>query len=65
MVKCVGTPLEGEGNVKIRRDSMYDGPMKTVEYMWANIWCMLDWSIGFCHKAAKIHFLGISCSTSE
>ena len=37
MVKCVGTPLEGEGNVKIRRDSMYDGPMKTVEYMWANI----------------------------
>ena len=24
---------------------------------------MLDWIIGFCHKTAEIHFLGISCST--
>ena len=40
-----------------------DGPMETVEYMWVNIWCMLDWIIGFCHKTAEIHFLGISCST--
>ena len=28
---------------------MYDGPMETVEYIWVNIWCMLDWIIGFCH----------------
>ena len=43
--------------------SLNDGPMETVEYMWVNIWCMLDWIIGFCHKTAEIHFLGISCST--
>ena len=34
-----------------------------LEYMWINVWCMLDWIIGFCHKTAEIHFLGISCST--
>ena len=41
--------------------SLNDGPMETVEYMWVNIWCMLDWIIGFCLKTAEIHFLGISC----
>ena len=43
-----------------------DGPMETVEYMihvGKYIWCILDWIIGFCHKTAKIYFLGISCST--
>ena len=44
---------------------MNDGAMETVEYMWVNIWCMMDWIIGFCHKAVEIHFLDISCSTSE
>ena len=44
---------------------MNDGAMETVEYMWVKIWCMMDWIIGFCHKAVEIHFLGISCSTSE
>ena len=39
--------------------SMYDGPMGTVEYMWVNIWCMLDWIIGFCYKSAEIHSLRI------
>ena len=38
---------------------MYDGPKETVEYMWVNIWRMLDWLDGFCHKTAEIHFLGI------
>ena len=28
---------------------MYDGPMETVKYIWASIWCMPDWIIGFCH----------------
>ena len=28
---------------------MCDGPMETVEYIWENIGCMLDWIIGFCH----------------
>ena len=32
---------------------MCHGPMETIKYMWVNIWCMLDWIIGFCHKTAK------------
>ena len=38
---------------------MYDGPLETVEYMWVTIWCMLDWVVGFCHKTAETHLLGI------
>ena len=45
------------------RFSLNDCPMETVEYMWVNIWCMLDWTIGFCHKISEVHFLGISCSS--
>ena len=26
---------------------MYNSAMETVEYMWVNIWCMVDWIIGF------------------
>ena len=37
---------------------MYDGPKETVEYMWVNIWCIIDWVVGFCHKTPEIHFLG-------
>ena len=44
---------------------MNDGDMETVEYMWVNVWCKLDWIIRFCHKTAEIHFLGISCSAGE
>ena len=44
---------------------MNDGDMETVEYMWVNVWCKLDWIIGFCQKTAEIHFLGISCSAGE
>ena len=29
---------------------MYGDLMETFEYLWVNIWCMLDWIIGFCHK---------------
>ena len=29
--------------VKIPRDSLYDGPTEIVEFIWANIWCILDW----------------------
>ena len=25
--------------------SMYDGPTQTVDYIWANIWCMLNFVI--------------------
>ena len=32
------------------RFSLNDGPMETVEYMWVNIWCILDWIIGFLSK---------------
>ena len=37
---------------------MYDGPMETGEYIWVNVWCMLDWIIGLCHQSAEIYFLG-------
>ena len=37
---------------------MYDSPIETVEYIWINTWCMLDWIVGFCHKTAEIHFFG-------
>ena len=38
---------------------MYDGPMKIIKYMWLNIWFMLDWIVGFCHKTAKMHLICI------
>ena len=28
---------------------MHEGPVETVKYIWASIWCMPDWIIGFCH----------------
>ena len=45
---------------------MNNDAMETaVEYMWVDIWCMLDWIIGLCHKTAEMHFPGMSRSTSE
>ena len=56
-----GNAVRGGGTCKNPvRLSMYNGPMETVECMWVNIWCMLDWIIGFGHKTAEIHFLGMS-----
>ena len=43
---------------------MSDGAMETMEYMSLDIWCMLDWVIGLCHKTAERHFPGMSCSIS-
>ena len=65
--KNVGeSPLEGGETREILMTlPMKDGAIKNVESMWVNIWCMLDWIIGFCHKTAEIHFLGINCSTKE
>ena len=59
MCVCVGVGV-CENPVRF---SLNDGPMETVEYVGVNIWCMLDSIIGFCHKTAEIHFLGIICST--
>ena len=44
MAKC-GETLFGEewackNSVRL---SMYDHPIETIEYIWVNIWCMLDW----------------------
>ena len=34
---------------------MNDGAVETVEYMWVDIWCLLDWIIGLCHKTAEMY----------
>ena len=44
---------------------MNDSAMEKVECISIDIWCMLDWIIGLCHKNAEMHFPGMSCSTSE
>ena len=57
-----GNPREAEIPVKL---PMNDGAMKTVECIWIDIWCMLDWVIGLCQKTAEMYFPGMSSSTSE
>ena len=45
IVKC-GETLSERGGGACENPvglSMYDGPMETAEYIWVNIWCMLDW----------------------
>ena len=37
----------------------------SLEYMWIDIWYMLDWIIQLRHKTAEMHFPGITRSTSE
>ena len=59
-----GKTVSGTGETSVRL-SMNDGAMETVENMQVDIWCMLDWIIGLCHKTEEIHFPGMSCSTSE
>ena len=59
-MKCCETPFERGGSCENSvRLSMYDGSMETAEYILMNIWCMLDCIVGFCHKTAEIHVLGI------
>ena len=43
IVKCGKTLLEERGLQKPVGLSLYDGPIKTVRYIWVNIWCMLGW----------------------
>ena len=44
------TLFDVDGLVEIQQDSpcMNDGPMGTVECMWVNIWCMINWIVRFC-----------------
>ena len=67
MIKYGERPSEGWGRVCefAVRFPMNNGAMETVEYMQVDIWCMVDWIIGLCHKIAEIHFPGMSCSTGE
>ena len=61
-----GKTVRGRGVCEIPvRLPMNDSAMETVEYISIDIWCMLDWIIGLCHKNAEMHFPGMSCSTSE
>ena len=35
---------------------MYDYPIETVEYIWMNIWCMLDWILSqSCRNTLPFH----------
>ena len=36
---------------------MYDGPVESAKYIWVNIWPMLDWTVGFCHRTAEIYLI--------
>ena len=56
MVKCEKRPVRPPTN---------DGVVETVECLWVDVWCMLDWVVGLCHKTAEMHFPGMGCSTSE
>ena len=47
------------------RPPMNDGAMETVECIWVDIWCRLDWVIGLCHKTTEMHFPDMGCSKSE
>ena len=58
IVKCGERLLEvaggGEGVCEIpMRLPMNDGAMETVEYIWVDIWCMLDWIIGYVARLQK------------
>ena len=44
---------------------MNNGAMETVECIWVDIWCVLDWIIGLCNKTAEMHYPGMGCSTSD
>ena len=44
---------------------MNNDTIESVECIWVDIWCMLDWIIGLCHKMAEMHLPGMGCSTSE
>ena len=36
--------------------SMYDGPTQTVDYIWANIWCMLNLILSWnCGNKSPMH----------
>ena len=66
MVKCGdGKTVRGRGYVKFQGGSHEDGARETLECMWVDIWRMLDWIIGLCHKTAEMHFPRMGCSTSE
>ena len=65
MVKCGETLLEGLKGDEVCGNSvglsMNDGPTQTVGYIWANIWCMLNFDI----KLWKYISCAYSCSTIE
>ena len=44
---------------------MNDAVMETVECMWVDIWCMLEWIVDLCHKTAEMNIPGIGRSTNE
>ena len=61
-----GKDGQKEGVCKIpMRLPMNNGAMETMECMWVDIWCMLDWIQDYVNKTAEMHFPGMGRSTSE
>ena len=62
-----GKTVIGRGICEIHvRFPMNNDVLETsLEYMWIDIWYMLDWIIQLRHKTAEMHFPGITRSTSE
>ena len=65
MVKCEKRPIEGEVCEIPVRPPMNDGPMETVESLWVDIWCMLDWVAGLCHKTTEMIFFRTPVRTQK
>ena len=59
-MKCGESPFEWRGACENPAELfMYDDPMKTVEYIWVNIWCMLDWILSKnCRNTPSLHRVG-------
>ena len=62
-----GRTIIGRGicEIHVRLPINNDAMETAVEYMWVDIWCMLDWIIGLCQKTAEMYFPGMGRSTSE
>ena len=65
--KMWGKTVIGRGicEIQVRLPMKNDAMETPVEYMWVDIWCMLDWIVGLCYKTAEMHFPGMNRLAGE